>query len=165
MTALYSLGGIVIGIIVVSSVFVIRNSFSISVSEKTKQYGMLASVGATSKQIRKTVLKEGFIIGLIGIPLGILCGVIAIVILIWLLNYLLQDMLSGEIFVYALPWQVVMISILMSAITIYFSCIIPARKAAKISPIDAIKGNDDIKIKAKKIRTSKLTKNYLAWVE
>lgn len=53
MTALYSLGGIVIGIIVVSSVFVIRNSFSISVSEKTKQYGMLASVGATSKQIRK----------------------------------------------------------------------------------------------------------------
>lgn len=158
MTALYSLGGIVIGIIVVSSVFVIRNSFSISVSEKTKQYGMLASVGATSKQIRKTVLKEGFIIGLIGIPLGILCGVIAIVILIWLLNYLLQDMLSGELFVYALPWQVVIISILMSAITIYFSCIIPARKASKISPIDAIKGNDDIKIKAKKIRTSKLTK-------
>ena len=56
MAALYSLGGIVIGIIVLSSVFVIRNSFSISVSEKTKQYGMLASVGATSKQIRKTVL-------------------------------------------------------------------------------------------------------------
>ena len=54
MTVLYTIAGVIIAIIVISSVFVIRNSFSISVSEKTKQYGMLASVGATKKQIKRS---------------------------------------------------------------------------------------------------------------
>lgn len=119
---------------------------------------MMASVGATSKQIRKSVLFEGLIIGLIGIPLGILLGTIAITVLVWLLNILLGDMLNGMVFVYGLPIQVVLITIVMSAITIYLSCIIPARKASKISPIEAIRGNNDIKIKSKKLKISKITK-------
>lgn len=151
-------GAIIIGIIIVSSVFVIRNSFSISVSEKTKQYGMMASIGATGKQIRKSVLFEGLIIGLIGVPAGILIGSIAIAVLVWLLNILLEDMLEGMKFIYGLPYQVVLLATAMSAITIYLSCIIPARRAAKISPIEAIRGNNDIKVKSKKLKTSKLTK-------
>lgn len=119
---------------------------------------MMASVGATSKQIRKSVLFEGLIIGLIGIPAGILLGTVAITILVWLLNFLLADILDGLKFVYGLPVQVVFLTVVMSSITIYLSCIIPARRAAKISPIDAIRGNNDIKIKSKKLRTSKLTK-------
>ena len=155
---LYGIAGVVIIIIVVSSVFVIRNSFSISVSEKTKQYGMLTSVGATKKQIRKTVLLEGFYIGLIAIPLGILCGIIAIIVLLWIVNMLLGDMLSGSRFVYSVPLLPIFISIAVSIITIYLSCIIPARRAAKIPPIEAIRGNADIKIKSRKLKTSKLTK-------
>ncbi len=119
---------------------------------------MMVSVGATSKQIRKSVLFEGLIIGLIGIPVGILLGTVAIAVLVWILNILLDDMLDGMTFVYGLPIQVVLITIVMSAITIYLSCIIPARRASKISPIEAIRGNNDIKIKSKKLRTSKLTK-------
>ncbi len=158
LKVLYGIASIVIIIIVVSSIFVIRNSFSISVSEKTKQYGMLTSVGATKKQIKKTVLLEGFFIGLIAIPLGILCGIIAIVVLIWIINYLLGDMLNGAVFSYSVPILPICFSIIISAITIYLSCILPARKASKISAIEAIRGNDDIKIKSKKIKTSKLTK-------
>ena len=155
---LYGIAGVVIVIIVVSSVFVIRNSFSISVSEKTKQYGMLTSVGATKKQIKKTVLLEGFYIGLIAIPLGIVCGIIAIVVLLWIVNLLLGDMIDGIKFVYSVPLLPILISIGVSVITIYLSCIIPARKASKIPPIEAIRGNADIKIKSKKLKTSKITK-------
>ncbi len=55
LTMLYSVATVVIVIIMITSVFCIRNSFEISITEKIKQYGMLASVGATSKQIRKNV--------------------------------------------------------------------------------------------------------------
>ena len=158
LRVLYGIAGVVIVIIVVSSVFVIRNSFSISVSEKTKQYGMLSSVGATKKQIRKTVLLEGFYIGIIAIPLGIVCGIIAIIVLLWIVNLLLGDMIQGSKFVYSVPALPILISVIISSITIYLSCIIPARRASRIPPIEAIRGNADIKIKAKKLKTSKLTK-------
>mgnify|MGYP004529794979 FL=1 len=155
---LYTIAGVVIFIIVISSVFVIRNSFSISVAEKNRQYGMLSSVGATSKQIRKNVIFEGMVIGLIAIPLGILLGIVAIMILLKIVNYLLADMLSGLCFTYSINLLAVLISVAISVITIYLSCLIPARRAAKISPIESIRGNNDIKIKSKKLRTSKLTK-------
>ena len=155
---LYTIAGVVIFIIVISSVFVIRNSFSISVAEKNRQYGMLSSVGATSKQIRKNVIFEGMVIGLIAIPLGILLGIVAIMILLKVVNYLLADMLSGLGFTYSINLLAVLISVAISIITIYLSCLIPARRAAKISPIESIRGNNDIKIKSKKLRTSKLTK-------
>ena len=158
LSVLYGIAGVIIVIIVVSSVFVIRNSFSISVSEKTKQYGMLASVGATKKQIRKSVLLEGLYIGVIAIPLGILLGIIAIIILLWIVNLLLIDMMEGTSFVYDVPVAAILISIAISAVTIFLSCLIPAIKASRISPIEAIRGNADIKIKAKKVKTSKLTK-------
>lgn len=157
MASLYSVGAVVIIIIILSSVFVIRNSFSISVSEKTKQYGMLSSIGATKKQIKKSVLYEGFYIGIIGIPLGILCGMLAVVILLQVVNALLGDSLNEKC-VFSIPILAIIASIVISAITIYLSCILPARRASKISPIEAIRGNDDIKIKAKKVKTSKITK-------
>ena len=73
---------IVIGIIVFTSVFCIKNSFDISITEKIKQYGMLRSVGATKKQIKRNVFYEATILGLIGIPLGILLGYLASYILV-----------------------------------------------------------------------------------
>ncbi len=158
LNVLYTIAGIIIIIIVVSSIFVIRNSFSISVSEKNRQYGMLASIGATSKQIKKNVIFEGMLIGLIAIPLGIVFGIIAIIILLQVVNYLLADMLSGMRFMYSINWVAILISIIISIITIYLSCLIPARKAAKISPIESIRGNNDIKIKSKKLKTSVITK-------
>ena len=158
LRVLYAIAGVVVFIIVISSLFVIRNSFSISVAEKNRQYGMLSSVGATSKQIRRNVIFEGMVIGLIAIPLGILLGIVAIMILLKIVNYLLADMLSGLGFTYSINLLAVLISVAISIITIYLSCLIPARRAAKISPIESIRGNNDIKIKAKKLRTSKLTK-------
>ena len=71
MKVLYSTAGVVVAIIIVTSVFCIKNSFDISITEKIKQYGMLASIGATKKQIKKNVYFEALILGLIGIQVGI----------------------------------------------------------------------------------------------
>lgn len=117
---LYGIASVIIVIIIVSSVFVIRNSFSISVSEKTKQYGMLASVGATKKQIKRSVLLEGLYIGIIAIPLGILLGIVAIIILLWIVNLLIGDMMEGTEFVYNVPGMAILISVVISGITIFF---------------------------------------------
>jgi len=62
---LFTVGGVVIFIIIFTSVFCIRNSFAISITEKMKMYGMLSSVGATKKQIKKSVIQEAMILGCI----------------------------------------------------------------------------------------------------
>ena len=157
MMTLYLIVGIVLGIIVVTSVFVIRNSFEISITEKMKQFGMLASIGATKKQIRKSVLFEGFILGIIGIPLGILLGYSVIHILILFTNTIFSDMISGtDKFVVDIPLFAIITSILLGAVTILLSSLKSAVKASKVSPIVAIRSNNDIKIKKKKLKTPKL---------
>lgn len=155
MRMLLSLAVIIIVIIAISSIFVIRNSFAISITEKTKLYGMLASVGATSKQIRHNVLFEGFVLGIIGIPAGILLGVGVIALLVVILNALLENMLNGISFVYAVPWWAAVISTVMSAVIILFSTLSSAFRASRIAPITAIRGNNDIKINKNKRKSYK----------
>ncbi|MCR5005612.1 MAG: ABC transporter permease, partial [Clostridiales bacterium] len=158
LQALYTVAAIILTIIVLTSVFVIRNSFAISVSEKTRQYGMLASVGATARQIRSSVLFEGLIIGLIGIPLGVALGYGAIAVLIRILNLLLGDMLDGMRFhgVFSLP--VLGLTVALGALTIYLSCLIPAIRAGRIAPIEAIRSNQDVRIRAGRLRVSGLVR-------
>lgn len=150
MRMLLSLAVIIIVIIAISSIFVIRNSFAISITEKTKLYGMLASIGATSKQIRHNVIFEGFVLGIIGIPAGILLGTGVIYLLVVILNALLGSMLNGISFAFALPWWVALVSAVMSAVIILFSTLSSAFRASRIAPITAIRGNNDIKINKKK---------------
>jgi putative ABC transport system permease protein len=158
-TVIFSLAVIIIIIVMLASVFVIRNSFAISITEKTSMYGMLASVGATKRQIRRNVLFEGFILGLIGIPLGILLGLGVNAILIAILNSVLGDMLSGATFVFVTPTIPIICAIVLSAVTIFCSSFFIALRASRIPPLVAIRGNKDIKVKNNKpYRTSKLTK-------
>lgn len=158
MRMLYLVGIIVLVIIIISSVFVIRNSFAISITERTRQYGMLSSIGATKKQIKKNVLFEGFILGVIGIPLGILLGIIVNIILSLVLNTLMKNISEDFNFVFSIPILAIIFSIILAGITIYFSCISSARRASKVSPIDAIRSNEDIKIKRKKVKSPKIIK-------
>ena len=156
---IFRLAVIIIIIVMLASVFVIRNSFAISITEKTSMYGMLASVGATKRQIRRNVLFEGFILGLIGIPLGILLGLGVNAILIAILNSVLGDMLNGATFVFVTPTIPIICAIVLSAVTIFCSSFFIALRASRIPPLVAIRGNKDIKIKNNKpYRTSKLTK-------
>ena len=69
LAVLYSMAGILIAIIMFGSISLIYNAFAISVSERTRQFGLFSSVGATKRQIIRCVLFEGFFLSLIGIPL------------------------------------------------------------------------------------------------
>lgn len=143
-------------IIVMTSVFCIKNSFDISITEKIRQYGMLKSVGATSKQIRRNVYYEAFILGIIGIPLGILFGLLATYLLVIVCNYYLSDSLSGLSFIYHISPKMIFVSIVLSIITIYLSALRSSLKASRISPINAIRNSANIKIRKEKIKGSKL---------
>lgn len=148
---------VVIIIIIVTSVFCIKNSFDISITEKIKQYGMLASIGATKKQIKKNVYYEALILALIGIPLGIICGLLASYILIIISNYFLKDMMNlGLIFKFSI--YPLIIAIVLGFVTIFLSAMRSARRASKISPITAIRNSENIKIKAKKLKSPRYIK-------
>ena len=154
---LYIVGGIVMTIILVTSIFVIRNGFAISVTERLKQYGMLSSVGATKKQIKKTVYFEGTILGVIGIPLGILSGIFAIDILLKVVNKIITDVIEDELIIkYNISYIAILISVIIAVLTIWFSCKSSARKASKVTPIEAIRNTNDIKLKAKKIKCPRI---------
>lgn len=156
------IAGVVIAIIMFTSIFVIRNSFNISLTERTKELGILASIGATTKQLRRSVLFESMILALISIPLGIIVGILAIGIVLYIVNVLLNG--GGVEIIDNFDLQLVIspiaigIAIITSFIMIILSAIKPAIRASRISPIEAIRSTNDIKIKSKKIRTSKLTK-------
>ena len=157
LKTIYGLGAFIMGIVLVSSVFVIRNGFAISITERLKQYGMLSSIGATKKQIKKSVYFEGFILGIIGIPLGILSGIFAIYILVNVVNYILKDYISrGTLLTYGISWPAIVASIIVSVVTIWLSCRNSAKKASKITPIEAIRSSEDVKLKAKKIKCPKI---------
>ena len=158
MGMLYGTGTIIMIIVLVSSVFVIRNGFAISITERLKQYGMLSSIGATKKQIKKSVYFEGMILGMIGIPLGILSGIFAIDILLKVVNYILKDYIEDMQLTYSISWFAIIISIVVATITIWLSCRSSAKKASKVTPIEAIRSSEDIKLKAKKIRAPKIIK-------
>ncbi len=153
---LYTIAGIIMTIVLVSSVFVIRNGFAISITERLKQYGMLSSIGATKKQIKKSVYFEGIILGCIGIPLGIISGIFAIDILLKIVRYILKDYSGWFDLVYNISWGAIIISIAISVITIWLSCKSSARKASKVTPIEAIRNAEDIKLKAKKVKCPKI---------
>ena len=148
---------IVIGIIIFTSIVCIKNSFDISITEKIKQYGMLKSIGATKKQIRKNVLYEAAILGFIGIPLGILCGFLASFFLVLISNYYFKSISEGAIDLeFHFSWLALVVALLLGIITIYFSARKSARKAAKIAPIDAIRNSADIKINPRHLHSPKI---------
>lgn len=145
---------IMLSLVSVACIIVIYNSFAISVMERKKQFGLFSSIGATKKQIRKTVLYEAKIIAAIGIPLGILSAYLGIGIVITLVNYLLKDILSYKLHLVTYP-LFILIPIVFMILTILISAFLPAKRASKISPIEAIRLNDDIKIKKKKVKSPK----------
>ena len=150
---------IVIVIIVFTSIFCIKNSFDISITEKIRQYGMLRSIGATKKQIKRNVFYEATILGLIGIPLGIILGCLATYILIIISNYYLTDVVqTGFKLELVFSTYAILVAIILGIITIYFSALKSAKRASKVSEIDSIRNSANIKISSKKIKSPKYIK-------
>ena len=169
-TILFSLGtfaGILLLIIIIVSVFMIYDSFAVSYQERAKYLGMLASVGATKRQKRMSIYFEGFILGLIGIPLGLISGIGGIYVTFKCIDDIMTASLSveykGALSVYV-NWLVILGTFFISALTIFISSYIPARKASKTSAIEAIRQNNTVKVKkARKLKASKLSEKLFGY--
>ena len=148
---------LVIAIIIITSIFCIKNSFDISITEKIRQYGMLSSIGATKKQIKKNVYYEALILGSIGIPIGIIMGILASYILIIISNLLIKEILKFNL-IYKFSWLSIVFTTILSLITLLLSARKSAIRASKITPITAIRNSENIKIKKKKRKITKLIK-------
>ena len=153
-----SMGGmmiIMLSLVSIGCIIVIYNSFAISVMERKKEFGLLSSIGATKKQLAHTVFFEAVVVGVIGIIFGILGAYIGIGCVVLVINNLISDMLEYKLHLVTNPLFII-IPVIFMIIVIGVSAFIPSRRASKVSPIEAIRQNDDIKINKKKIRTSKL---------
>lgn len=160
--ALYGFVAIILLIIILASVFMIYDSFAVSYQQRARYLGMLASVGATRTQKRGSVYFEGFILGCIGIPIGILCGIGGIAVTLRALS----DSFMKTVMVATgdsirlravVDWKIIVFSVLISALTIFISAWIPAHRASKITPIEALRQTNTVKVKkAKKLKTSRL---------
>lgn len=159
---LYSMGVILMLVILFGSVSLIYNAFSISVSERTKQFGLLKSIGATKKQMRQSVLFEACALSVAGIPLGILAGLGGMGITF----HFVADMINrlwgtaaekGVFLTLVVTWQSIVFAAVIAFATIIISALIPAKRAVKLSPMQAIRQSDDVRIRPEKVRTSGLT--------
>ena len=152
-----SLAVIVIALIMFGSIALIYNAFSISVAERTKQFGLLSSVGATKKQLRRMVITEALMVSVVGIPLGILAGVGGIGVTLIFVGNKFQALVG-----YPIPLKLsvstvsLVIAVAIALLTVLISAIVPSKRATKVSAIEAIRQSKDINAKIKKVRTSKL---------
>lgn len=157
-TLLYVIGGILVALIMTGSVFLIYNSFNISLNERTRQFGILSSVGATPKQLRDSVLFEGLCIGAAGIPVGIIAGIGSISLVIPVVAGKIESILYNTIpLTLSVSFPAIIVAATVSLVTILISAYIPARKAANTPAIECILQTNEIKIESKDVKTTKLT--------
>ncbi len=147
-------GAFIIGLILVGGIALIYNMFSISVSERTKQFGLLSSVGATQDQIRQMIWYEAETVSYVGIPLGILAGIGGI----WIALQFVGD--KFQALGYSIPmtmhisWEAILISVVIAWVTVIISALIPSRRARKMTTIETLRQSKDI------VQGQKKEKNY-----
>ncbi|MCI8551317.1 MAG: FtsX-like permease family protein [Lachnospiraceae bacterium] len=156
-------------IVAAGSVAVIYNSFAISISERSRYLGMLASVGATKKQKRNSVFTEAVILGLIGIPLGLLLGFAGVFVTTKCIKGLVSSTFGFSLGMESVTmrvivsWPGILGAVILAAVTIFVSAWIPAKRASKITPVEAIRQNQDIKLSTKQVKTLKLTRKLFGF--
>ena len=156
-STLLHLSEIVIALIVFGSVSLIYNAFSISMSERTKQFGLLSSVGATKRQLAGMIRWEAWLLSLVGIPIGILSGILGIGVTLHFIGDKFSAMgMPVALHLHVEPWGVVAAAAI-ALITVFLSAWLPARKLKKQSALEAIRQNQDIAVKEKQLHTGKLT--------
>lgn len=136
--------------IILAGYLIIYNIFSISVRTDIRVYALLKNVGTTGKQLKKIVLWQAFYLSIIGIPIGLFCGYILGKCMAPTLN---TDIASSsqntsEVVVGADP-IVFILAALLTLITVYISCFQACNMVKKVSPIEALKISDNVKIKKK----------------
>lgn len=123
--------------LVVATVAVIYNSFTISVIERIRQFGIIRTVGATPRQIRRIVLRQAAVIAAVGSPLGVGAGLVAVRLVVLVFNTLPTDIGFAGVSMSYPPFVLVGAPIL-GVLSVYASALLPARMAGRVSPLEAV---------------------------
>lgn len=148
-------------IVMLASIFIIRNGFEISITEKTRLYGMLSSVGATPRQIKQNVFYEAFLLGIIGIPLGVLLGIGITAALVAFASSVLADQLGSFKLIFVVNVPAVILAVAVGIVTIACSAATSAKRASRTSPMEAIRSNKNVNISAKQQKKGYATPNWV----
>ena len=160
-TTLAGLIAIIVMIVMVASIALIYNSFSISLSQRTRQLGMLSSVGATKAQKRSNVFLEAFYLSMLAIPVGILFGIIGISLTLTFVEPLFRSFVTTSATLKLVVWwQLLLVATVVSILTIALSVWIPALRASRISIMDSLMQRKDVKISARSIKTPR----WIRWI-
>ncbi|MED3391625.1 FtsX-like permease family protein [Bacillus thuringiensis] len=151
---------ITISIVVIATIVVIYNAFQISVVERTRQFGLLRSIGATRKQIRQIVLREATFLAVIAIPIGIICSLIALTSLQFTFSLLMEN--SKAVSIFHVDWNILLISSIITLLSVIASSLYPAYFAGKISPLLAISSRLSIKKEQIKKQKNSMVKKPLS---
>lgn len=165
-SVLIGLTTILVLLIAYGSISLIYNSFSISISERIRQFGIMKSIGASNRQIKHMVLFEAFLLAIIGIVLGVIIGCVGIgITLAWVQNNFIVNIANKvgmglRLVISPLP---ILIAVMICLVTTIVAAYIPAYKAIHKSAIEAIRQSDEIIIKPNEVKTSKITQKLFGF--
>ena len=135
-------------VIMISAILFIYNIFAISLAERRKYLGIIASIGATERQKRSSMYFESFFMMIIALPIGILSGVLGIKAVVYIIKDWVQDIFNVSVpFRMVISWEAVIGIVLLTIVSIYLSAFLTLKKAGKITPIEAIRRTKEYKIK------------------
>ncbi len=138
-TILNILGGVLQGfafVAILVSGFIINNTFAIVLGQRTRELGLLRALGATGKQVSRSVRLEALLVGLFSTLAGIGLGVLLAILLRWLLVTLDFGQLDNR---YPLSLTTIIAAFVVGVGITMLSSILPARKARQVSPMDALR--------------------------
>lgn len=156
-TVIIGLFVLIIGIIMVGAISLIYNAFSISVRERTTQFGLLSSIGATKKQLRLALFYEAVFVSIIGIPIGVAGGIAGIGITLHYISVGITMMVHGiaQQIVLRVPLSILVLTVALAVVTIAVSAWVPSGRIRRISPMEAIRASRDIRIVPRQLKTGK----------
>ena len=150
---LFGMCAVLMVVIAIASVALIYNSFSISLTERTRQFGLFKSIGATRFQVMTSVFFEAGFLAVSAIPAGLFIGCAGVSCVFKILKNNFDAMINSagaayagsvSIIFYTKVWYLVVAAV-AGIITILVSAMVPAMRAGRISPIEAIRQTNDIK--------------------
>lgn len=155
-----SFAGIIL--VVLFSVLVIYNIFYIGLIQKIQEYGRLRAIGTTKKQIQNILLKEGMILTGIGAAAGSLLGLlVAGASFFWMMdNFYKNELLTEAQHVSLWNFPLMLLAVMISFVTVYLSLLKPMRIAAGISPVEALRYQED-SVKGKGTRNGYTSVNVM----
>ena len=169
LSTLEMMRNVLIGIVAISGIIIMYNSFNLSLVERRKQYGILKSLGIKNSSLYIMILFEALVLSVIGIVIGYLCGMLGDYLVIGYINDTLVNVIKSmgvekdlQIFlIYTTNIHAFYIVAISTTITVLLAAMIPAIKSTRISPIENIRGKDDYVVNTKKVKTSNISKKIL----